>query len=290
MTNQNTANLNGKKSEAPVNLVCWKVWGGNESASVDVHIPGLRGVLHATPHKAETGGDVYYMSACGSGAIARLCLADVSGHGEEASLISSWLEETFSRNIHRENPNTVLKAVNARAHAYGYDAMSTALCLSYNSLTGAIHFGNAGHPHMLLCRSGSDSWEELKPPEPTAEGIWNVPLAVKKDAKYAMGKERLHPGDRLLLYTDGVVEARDASGKQIGDDIWASVPTDGKPEVQLETLLAEYRAHIGAEEASQDDITLILLEVQPYQEGNRFYLFYRNQILPWIRRTFGIGG
>jgi len=79
------------------NLVCWKVWGGNGKAEVALSIPGLRGHLYSQPCDSERGGDLYYLSACGSGALARLCVADVTGHGESVATFSGWLEEVFSK-------------------------------------------------------------------------------------------------------------------------------------------------------------------------------------------------
>lgn len=266
------------ETEPPVNLVCWKIWGGNKEAATDVKIPGLRGVLHADPHQSARGGDVYYMSACGSGAVARLCLADVSGHGEDVSHVSAWLGEIFGRNIHRENPAAVLRAANKRSFSRGYDALSTAICVSYNSLNGKLHIGNAGHPHIRICREDSDVWEELKPPIPAHDGLWNVPLGVSAEALYGLGKAKLTPGDRLIFYTDGLIEARDPNGNLLGDEVWDRVPTDATPEEQLNALVSAYNLHIGSINAAQDDLTIIVLEVQPFQRGDKFSLLLRNNL------------
>jgi len=263
---------------APTELVCWKVWGGNSRATTPIRIPGLHGVLHAAPHGGNHGGDLYYMSACGSGAIARFCLADVAGHGEAAASISSWLERTFSKQIHRENPGAVLDEVNELAVERGFQVMSTALCMSYNSLNGNLHFCNAGHPHIRVCRKGRNVWEELHPPSPNGNGLWNLPLGVTANARYALGRVKLQPGDRLLLYTDGLIEARDHSGDQIGDSLWNATPTTGPPADAVARLLDQFHTRVGSSEAPQDDLTIVMLEVQPFQKGNRLSLMFQNHI------------
>ena len=70
---------------AAVGLVCGEVRGGNEPVWTVVDLPGLSGVLYSNPCHGESGGDVHYCSMCNSGIIARVCLADVAGHGERVA-------------------------------------------------------------------------------------------------------------------------------------------------------------------------------------------------------------
>ena len=94
---------------APQELVCWKVWGGNGQVDAPISIPGLRGQLYSRPCGSDRGGDVYYLSACGSGALARLCIADVTGHGSSVATFSAWLEEWTPRLLQcRASRNTVV--------------------------------------------------------------------------------------------------------------------------------------------------------------------------------------
>lgn len=152
-------------------LVCWKVWGGNERTKTDLSIPGFEGALYSSPYKSTKGGDLYYMSACGSGAISRFCLADVSGHGEAMAPVSEWFEKAFSKQIHLENSSQVLTAVNKKAVSGSFKGFSTAICASYNSLNGDFHYCYAGHPNIRICRNGDHHWEELIAPTPDSTEI-----------------------------------------------------------------------------------------------------------------------
>ena len=64
-----------------IGLVCNEVWGGNQAFHGPIELPGLRGALFSQPCGGGRGGDVHYLSVCGSGLISRACLADVTGHG-----------------------------------------------------------------------------------------------------------------------------------------------------------------------------------------------------------------
>src|SRR5947209_4327986 len=69
-------------------LVCAEIWGGNRAVYRAVELPGLRGVLFSSPSDGGRGGDVHYLSVCGSGLLSRMCVADVVGHGEAVAAVS----------------------------------------------------------------------------------------------------------------------------------------------------------------------------------------------------------
>jgi hypothetical protein len=56
-------------------LVCNEVWGGNRTFHGPIELPGLRGVLFSQPCEGGRGGDVHYLSVCGSGLVSRALLA-----------------------------------------------------------------------------------------------------------------------------------------------------------------------------------------------------------------------
>lgn len=263
--------------EGEAQLVCWKVWGGNRRASTAVSIPGLRGVLHALPKEGDTGGDLYFLSACGSGAIARLCLADVTGHGSGVAEFSAALGRVFGDQIHRENPALVLREVNQRTVTRNLDTISTGVCLSYNSMNGTLLYANAGHPHILLRRAGTAGWETLTLSPPDNAAFWNIPLGVDKDARYQVGKVKLHPGDQLLLVTDGLTETRAPDGTLFGYQLMKQAqPAGASPELTANHLLDALRAHASDPDQRHDDVTFTVLEVLPYQRSNRYVLLVRN--------------
>jgi len=272
-----------------VELVCWKIWGGNSRASLPVRLPGLKGVLYAMPSGSERGGDLYYLSACGSGAVARLCLADAVGHGEGVAQFSAWLQRVFGAHIHRENPAAVLDEVNKRAVTGHLDLIATALCLSYNSLNGGLRFASAGHPHARVLRQDGGAWEPLELERPGGEALWNIPLGVESAARYVYNERRLHPGDWLIAHTDGLTESRSPSGELLGNRLWELCATRNPgetPDDCAARILDTLRVHLGRDISAQDDVTFVLLEVLPWQRSGRYTLLVRNnwhRALRWLR-------
>lgn len=285
-------------SPTGVNLVCWKMWGGNKRTVTPVQIPGLTGVLHAQPHESERGGDLYYLSACGSGSVARLCIADVTGHGQAVATFSASLEGVFGDHIHRENPAKVLHEVNRRTVTDNLDLVSTGICLSYNSLNGRLALSNAGHPHVLLCPNNSKHWQALKIAAPNDGKLWNIPLGIDTTARYKIEKRTLRPGDRLLIYTDGLTEAADSQGNGFAQDLLNMPVPDAPPNVIAAKLQAALDRHTRTDSNTEghtnesatpphDDITFLILQVLPYQRTNRYTLLLRNnwpRLREWFRK------
>src|SRR5262245_36486805 len=107
-------------------LVCSEVWGGNRPIHVPVDLPGVHGVLFSQPAEGGRGGDVHYLSVCGSGIMARMCLADVVGHGETVARISSEMHAELRRQMNWPDERRVFRGLNRRLHRIGIDAMTTA--------------------------------------------------------------------------------------------------------------------------------------------------------------------
>ena len=83
----------------------------------------------------------------------------------------------------------------------------TAVLTELDMDTGRLRYINAGHPAPLLLRAGRVVGE--------LSGGRRMPLGLD-DARFRVGEETLEPGDRLLLYTDGVTEARGPDGEMFG--------------------------------------------------------------------------
>jgi phosphoserine phosphatase RsbU/P len=138
---------------------------------------------------------------------AGLLIADVSGHGVPAALIASMvkLAATAQRGNARD-PSGLLSGMNAALCGNTQNQFVTAAYVHLDSETRELRYSAAGHPPMLLLRDG-------KVREVEENGLM---LAAFDFATYATAAQGLEPGDRLLLYTDGIVEAASASGEFFG--------------------------------------------------------------------------
>jgi sigma-B regulation protein RsbU (phosphoserine phosphatase) len=144
---------------------------------------------------------------------AGLLIADVSGHGIPAALIASMVKmAAISHRAQATHPAALLAGMNSALCGNTQDQYVTAAYVYLDARAREMQYSAAGHPAMLLLRSGAVS-------EISENGML---LAAVEDANYENKLLPLESGDRLLLYTDGLVEARNADGKLFGDQSLAS--------------------------------------------------------------------
>jgi phosphoserine phosphatase RsbU/P len=151
-------------------------------------------------------GDFYDYVVADQGQ-AGLLIADVSGHGIPAALIASMVKlAAASQRAHATNPAGFLAGMNAALRGNTQNQFVTAAYVHLDSESRQLRYSAAGHPPMLLLRNG----EVIKVEE---NGLM---LAVFDFATYSNTTHKLEPGDRLLLYTDGIVDAANAAGDFFG--------------------------------------------------------------------------
>jgi serine phosphatase RsbU (regulator of sigma subunit) len=199
------------------------------------------------------GGDSFDYAVDGDRA--RLALFDAMGHGLNAGLLATVAVGAYrnSRRHGLELPDTV-KAIDAAiGTAFGPERFVTAVLVDLNVRSGRLSWHSAGHPAPLLLRGGRVI--KALDVEP------GLPLGLGGDVEPT--QEQLEPGDRLLLYTDGVVEARSASGEFFGVsrlvDIVRRQEADRRPvpETMRRVMLAILDHQAGE---LQDDATAMLVE------------------------------
>lgn len=94
-------------------LKCMDLWGGTEAVDRVFSVPGLDVHIVSSPFRdAQRGGDIYYLSMCGSGRVARLAIADVSGHGEAVADTSAALRRLMRKHINTPNQEHFARALN----------------------------------------------------------------------------------------------------------------------------------------------------------------------------------
>ena len=194
-------------------LQCSKVWGGIKNENLDVCSPGLNVSLYSSSCNGGRGGDVYYFSMCSANSVTRIALADVVGHGEAVSQIGQWVYEQVAARLDESDLSGMMANLNERIVRKGFNALTTAVVLSYSRDLKRVYCCNAGHPPMLI-RSHDGEWNELVPPR--SETLENLPLGVTNDARYVMSDAHLTDGEVLLIYSDGVLEAPNRDGVLFG--------------------------------------------------------------------------
>jgi len=183
------------------------------------------------------------------------CLADVSGKGTPGALIAAMLYASVSTLSSSSNsPEIVLARVETTlGNQLGEGHYVTIFYGVLDLRTRVLHFVNAGHcPPILRRRKGS--LEALAPTRPV--------LGFMLAAGFRSERLVLAPGDRLLLYTDGVSEAVNASREEFGaarlETLIAGADGESLPE-RYAQIMDSVRAH--AADQFTDDATLLLIAV-----------------------------
>lgn len=266
-------------------LICSEVWGSNGNANLDLVLPGLRGVLYSRACGGKKGGDVYYASACAAGVISRMCLADVAGHGEQVAQVGNWLRGAMRSTMGQHEPSKVFHALNKRASVFGLEALTTAVCLSFDMMTGELRFCYAGHPPAFVLPAGATEWAVLHMSDDAA-GVRNVPLGVSDAAAFDTGARVINEGDRLFLYSDGILEAPDTAHALFGSDRLletlngAARHSAGELARTVEARLAQ---HTGGADFAHDDVTFVIIEAGPRALDSKLWQLLRNQSRKMVR-------
>lgn len=270
------------EASEPARLVCSEVWGGNRAADRAVELPGLRGWLFSQPcEQGGRGGDVHYLSVCSSGLLTRACVADVVGHGEAVAAVGSELHALFRRYMNWSDERHVLRALNRRLERRGLAAMTTAAAVSFYPPSRALSISYAGHPPAWVYRRAEDAWQRFAVgPQAETGRPRDLPLAVVAEAEYSRRQTRLAEGDRVLLFTDGVIEApRD--GEYFGEERLGRLLHERRAEDcrgLAEAILAELSTD-GGRRFEHDDVTILLLEVTRKPPGPTIWTAVKNMVL-----------
>lgn len=245
-------------------MACFELWGGNRRADGPVELPGLVGWVYSAPlEPAQGGGDIHYLSVCGRGMISRIALADVAGHGQITSHVAERLHGVLQRHSDSWDQSVLMRELNdAFLVGSTRGQYASAAVLGFYLETGELLFTNAGHPPALWYRAVKRSWDWLQDNTPYAKEIRDLPLGVITGTSYTQTAVQLGLNDLVILYTDGITEARNEAGDQLGPErlleLARELPVESPLAASL-ALRASLQAFRGAA-PPRDDETLVVLQ------------------------------
>ena len=233
----------GLKQDAPVTVALRTQL---QPAAVDVPA-GFEIAARLVPAEGELAGDWYDLVALPRGRLG-VGVGDVCGHGPEAGLLALRAKIALFTALGLDrDPGVVLSDV---ADAFGRpDSFVTAFVAVLDPATGECRFAGAGHPPAIVV--GAAGAQQL-----TSTG----PLIGMFDGEWATRNVTIEPGGSLVLYTDGLTEARDRERREfgIGGIISAFESAAGDAAGQLAAVIDAVSAHDGGR--LQDDVTIVVVK------------------------------
>jgi serine phosphatase RsbU (regulator of sigma subunit) len=202
----------------------------------------------------EIGGDYYDFIQRENGNLV-VALGDVSGKGTAAALLMSSLHAAV--HAQADTHDSIVKTISA-VNRYLVESIPpnrfvTLFYAELNPSKGSLTFLNAGHNPPLIVHAGG-TMEQL------ASG--GLPLGIMADAEFREGHTQLHPGDVLVIYSDGVSEAVNPSGEEFGPTRLYEVvarnldASAGGIRDRIESALTKFCQGTPA----ADDITLVIVK------------------------------
>lgn len=223
-------------------------------------VPGLQAAAHY--HFAslnEVGGDFYDLFALGHDRWG-LFLGDVCGKGADAAAVTSLIRYTLrAAAVYDPNPATALSTLNTALHEQyegDYGRFCTAIfgLLTRHGDSFSLTLASGGHPAPLLIRADGTADYQPVPGGPF--------IGVLDDAIFTATTIRLEPGDTLLIYTDGLTDARTGAARaRYGDEALRAFAASLAPATATSAVTAIIALLDGFGDGLDDDIAVLALNV-----------------------------
>jgi phosphoserine phosphatase RsbU/P len=219
-------------------------------------LPGLDIAARFLP-MASVGGDFYDFIRIDDKHLGIL-IADVSGHGLSSALIASMLQVALAGQVaHASQPAEVLAGLNRAVSGKFSTNFVTAAYVYVNLEKNLMRYAGAGHPPLMQYRGSTGKAGQI-----LENGMV---LGILEDSDYTALEIPLEPGDRQVLFTDGIVEAANPAQKMFGDERFMRFLESNEALNAgkfADALLSEVAGWTGqsGEQGQQDDLTIVVFD------------------------------
>jgi sigma-B regulation protein RsbU (phosphoserine phosphatase) len=231
-------------------------------------VPSVENVQLAARYSPMTSvaGDLYDFPTVRTNGVGVL-VADVMGHGVPAALVASMVKVAVSTGMeHNREPAGIIAGLNTALYGAAREQYVTAVYMYLDAANRVGRYASAAHPPGLVWRRGSQTLEKL-------DGA-GLLLGVRPNESYITREVSFEVGDRLLLYSDGLVEAENDEGESFGD---AALPNfiqqkqglgaEQFVDLLLKKVLAWSRGE--SMKGQEDDITIVVIDIKYSAESHR---------------------
>jgi len=192
-----------------------------------------------------------------------VAIGDVMGKGVPAGLIMTMLRGMLRAEVlNAHSPSRILQHLNHVMYAdlENSNRFVTLFYSEYDSKTRVLSYSNAAHNPPLLWQAATGTIKRLD--------TLGMLIGLDMDSKYHEAQVQLQSGDTVMYYTDGFTDAANQSGDRFNEENlekrfrWACRNCD-TPQAILDYLFDQVQQFIGADRHNEDDMTLIVMQVQP---------------------------
>ena len=208
---------------------------------------------------AEVGGDFYDYLCPGDDAVG-VMIGDVTGHGFYAGLFVAMAKSCLHTQVQLSfEPPDVMAAMRRTLDLSIQRRLLMSCCyVLFEPRARRLHYANAGHPYPYLYRRSDGTLQQLEALDPILGAL------EANGAGFAAQSLAWQPGDLLVMYTDGVTEARNAGGRMfdhVALEACIVEHSEGSAETIEEQILAAISAHAG-DSRQGDDLTLVVVRAR----------------------------
>lgn len=191
-----------------------------------------------------------------------LYILDVSGHGVPSAMVTVSMTQYLGQKElwqSSSSPKQILSELNQQYPFEKFNMFSTIFYMTINTQNGKLIYSNGGHPAAVYL-SPHRTYKLLEVTGPM--------IGVDLHSDYEEASEDLQEGDKVILYTDGIVEFRNAKGEFFGSDRFCRLLEENKHHSihELIRLVSESLQEFGKGIAPQDDISLLGVEFRGHSK------------------------
>jgi len=200
---------------------------------------------------SEVGGDYYDLVQLPGDSLA-VIIADVSGHGVGAGIVAAMAKSAFYSQLNADpSPAAVLRNLNETlGQMIDEKTFVTCAYALLNRADRTVHVATAGHPPVLSMEKASRTI--------TAHRTANVGLGIRRGMEFKEESFVFSPGDLLVFYTDGIIEAAKRNGEQFGIERVQEAMRNGAADL-CPRMIHTAQIFSGAKEF-RDDATIVCVE------------------------------
>lgn len=211
-------------------------------------------VFARTVSMTRLGGDYYDFFKVDDNLVG-VFMGDVAGHGIPAALIMAMAKASVQiRTEERRSPSRLLTAIHQMLFSLksnNFKRMMTCQYMTFNGADGELTIANAGHcfPVIVTGNGNASSYQE----------IIGSPVGIAKRARYSDHQLKLEPGDTVILYSDGMLEASNVQFGAFGADRLLQLALEAYSDDLATYYQNMFAANQKWAEKSEDDLTIVLI-------------------------------